>query len=338
MSPRPAPGSTLPRLLTAGDPADGVVRYAREVAGAVAERTGRAVGLDALTQAGTPAVGGPLHVNVTDRIWGANPEAAADRLQALAGAVPLTVTLHDLPQPSDGPQRLPRRAAAYRRIARAARGVVVSSAHEAALLLAIADVTAAVIPLPVHRQPALRARPEPDDDAVVLGFFYPGKGHAEVVTAVAALLTSDRALGVTVLGAASAGHAGELADLVADAARQGVRLTVTGHLDEARLLACARRAAVPVAAHRHVSASGSMNSWIAAGRRPLVPDGPYTREMEALRPGTLTRYPAEGLAAAIERARLRPDTTWLAADATLRPDLDDVAAAYVAWWADGVAW
>ena len=331
-------GPTLPRLLTAGDPAHGVVRYARAVAAAVAARTGCAVQLDAVPVGTALADAGPLHVHVTDRIWGAGPEAAADRLEALCAAVALSVTLHDLPQASDGPRSFPRRAAAYRRIARAARGVAVSSAHEAALLGEIAgtDVAAAVIPLPVHAQPPLRTRPDPDEEAVVLGYFYPGKGHAEVVAAVAVLARPG--LGVTVLGTASAGHDGELADLAADAARRGVRLTVTGHLGESDLLAGARRAAVPVAAHRHVSASASLNSWIAAGRRPLVPDGPYTREMETLRPHTLTRYPPGGLAAAIEGARLRPDTTWLPADATLRPDLDDVAAAYLAWWADGVAW
>ena len=35
-----------------------------------------------------------------------------------------------------------------------------------------------------------------------------------------------------------------------------------------------RAVAVPVAAHQHVSASGSVGSWLSAGRRPLVPAPP----------------------------------------------------------------
>lgn len=301
--------TSVPPTYVGGPSRHGVVRHAREVAKALGAATERLDGA------------GPLHVHVTDRLWGDGPEAAAARLEALAAARRLTVTLHDLPQASDGPRNHPRRAAAYARIAAAAAGVVVSSEHERTLLRAVSPVEAAVIPLPVLPL----APPDPalplDDRVAVLGFFYPGKGHAEVVAA------TPPGLGVAVLGAASPGHEEELAALAATAP---VPVEATGWLDDAALLARCRRAAVPVAWHRHLSASGSIGSWVAAGRRPIVPDTPATRELAALRPGTLA--PAEDLAAAIRAAQREPARTWLAPGTGTRPHLADVAEAYRAWW------
>lgn len=342
-----APLSTrcAPRLLVAGDSRHGVVRHANELAAAIGRRVGRDVMVPA-AGVGDPA---PLHLHFTDRLWGASPTQAAARVEQLAARTPLTVTLHDLPQESDGDRRREQRAAAYRSVACAARGVVVSSEHERALLRAVTGpwdaVTAVVIPLPVDRHPgpaprAAQATPGGlDDEVSVLGFFYPGKGHAEAVAAVAELAGDPATrLGVTALGGASAGHEQELLELAAAAARRGVRFTITGYLDEATLLSCSRRTAVPVAPHQHLSASGSIGSWIAAGRRPLVPDSPAARELAALRPGTLGLYERGDLAGAIDRARRDPRSTWLAPTAALGPGLDDVAASYLTWWATGGHW
>ena len=61
-----------------------------------------------------------------------------------------------------------------------------------------------------------------------------------------------------------------------------------------------------------------------------MPDGPYTRELDARCPGALTRY--EPTPAGLERALLRaasdPDSTWLAPDVVLAPTRAEVAAAY----------
>ncbi len=312
--------ATVPRLLVAGDPAHGVVRCGRELAEAVTAQTGRAV---AVAEPGT----GPHHLQVTDRLWGASPERAAARVCAVLDRVPGTVTLHDLPQASDGPRNRARRGAAYARIARAARGVAVSSRHEAALLAALApEVEPEVIPLAVHPVPAPARRPGLRPEVALLGFFYPGKGHAEAVAAVA-----GTGLGVAILGRASAGHEAELDALVADAAARRVRVEVTGWLPDDVLVTRARSAAVPLVAHRHVSASGSVGSWIGAGRRPLVPDGPYWREVAALRPGAVTPY--ADLRAAVARAAATPEDTWLAPGTSLGPGPADVAAAHLAWWA-----
>lgn len=305
----------IPHLVTEGDPRHGVVVHARRLA--------RAVGADGPDD-------GPCHVQFTDRLWGASPEEAAARVEAFP--VPFTASLHDLPQASDGPRNLVRRTAAYMRVAVAARGVVVSSEHEAALLRVVAPgVAPAIIPLPIASPPRA-PRDALTPEVAVLGFFYPGKGHAEVVAAVAAL---GGEVGVTVLGRASPGHEDELSALRQDAAARGVEVSVAGYLEEAELLASCRRVAVPVAAHQHVSASGSVGSWISAGRRPLVPVGSFAREQAALRPGTLTLY--ADLPEAIARALEEPGTTWLGEDAVTRPDWEDAAAAHVAFWA-GVRW
>ena len=353
----------LPVVVTHHDPQHGVATYAAQIAATVEARTGRHLALDVADLLDVPDddsvdVTVPrAHLQFTDRLWGPSPSAAADVVEHLADTTALTVTLHDLPQPSDGERNLRRRGEAYGRVVAAARGVVVNSGHERALLHEWVgfDGPVEVIPLPVERHPLTGTRPEPDGDVAIIGFFYPGKGHAEVVAAVAGLAAARhrvdcdrhgsgatrpdaRATGVVALGRASSGHEAELQQLVDEAAALGVPFGATGYLDDATLLDRARRASVPVAAHQHVSASGSIATWIAAGRRPLVPDTRYSREMAALRPGTLTLYPDSGLAAAIATALADPASTWLDHDARTLPGLDEVADAYAAWWAEGVRW
>lgn len=94
---------------------------------------------------------------------------------------------------------------------------------------------------------------------------------------------------------------------------------------------CEVRLALPLT-HAHVSASRSMLDWIEAGRRPLVADSRYAAEMEALRPGLMTRYAADALPDLLADAWRRPARTWLPDGADLRPSLDDAAAQYVRWW------
>ncbi len=319
--------SIIPRQLVAGDARHGVVRFAGEVAGSTSRVLGRSVSLES-----TPGPSGtPHHLHFTERVWGHDPAAAAAQVEEVAASVPVSVTLHDLPRPGDGPARFD----AYRRVAEVARGVAVSSHHEAALLAEVTGVAATVIPLPVHVHPSSGVRPAPAPEVALVGFVYPGKGHREAIDAVASV---GLGLDVVALGGPAPGHADELATLMAHAEALGISFAATGYLEEAALLERCRRAAVPLSAHQQVSASGSIGSWIGAGRRPLVPDGRYGRELEALRPGTIIRYPADGLAAAIARAWTDPGTTWWEEDAVTGPDFEATARAYLAWWRDGVAW
>ncbi|MFG6493161.1 glycosyltransferase [Microbacterium sp. P03] len=312
------------------DPQHGVALYADQLTGAIG-LPGLGILLDRL---GDLPAGTPLHLHFTDRLWADSPEAAAERIVGLAGRHPFTVTLHDLPQPSDGERNLPRRSACYRAVARAAGRVVCNSAHEAALLREYTDsgVDAVVIPLPVQRQPS-GAIEAPDGSVGVLGFFYPGKGHDEALAAMA----DAGATTMSILGRASPGHEQELDAFVARAATVGVHVEVSGHVDDAELVRRSRRVSVPVVAHRHVSASGSLGSWISAGRRPIATANRYTTEMAALRPRTLTIADPDELGAAIAAAFADPATTWLPSDLDVPLGRAEVAAAYVAAW-EGVQW
>ncbi|MGX6607344.1 hypothetical protein ACWKSP_35245 [Micromonosporaceae bacterium Da 78-11] len=325
-----------PALAVTADERHGVTVAARDLAAAVEAATGLHLRLPAAALLGEhpPA---RAHLHFTDRLWGSSPADAAALVERIAARTALTVTLHDVPQASDGPANLPRRTDCYARVAQVAHGVVVSSRHEVAHLAeaGIVPRTLDVVPLPVTPAPP-GPRPVPGSpDVAVLGYFYPGKGHAEVVDAVAALPTRPR---VTVLGAASAGHQADLLAFAGQAAARGVPVDVTGFVPDEELVARCRAVTVPVVAHRHFSASGSLTTWLAAGRRPLVVDGRYAREMAALRPGTVRLVAPDRLTEAVADALTDPASTWLAPGTVTRPHLDDTAAAYLRWWTRDMAW
>lgn len=347
--------SDTPALLLTGPPRHGVVRYAADLAARVRDLDAGARVLRVDDPGDLPAAAdglGRAHLHVTDRLLGASPDAAADLVERLAAACHLTVTLHDVPQESDGPRNLPRRTAAYARVAAAAAGVAVNSRHEA-LLLAEHGVLPAgrarVVPLGsavAHPDAVSLPAPAADDAApplvaLVAGFLYPGKGHDDVVRAVADAADLLRAAGtppgevaVVAVGGPSPGHEDEVDRLHAEAGSRGVALRVTGGLDDEAFHAALRGPGVPVAAHRHLSASRTLLDWGEAGRRPLVVDSRYAREMAALRPGTLTLYPPADLPAHLARVWADPGATALPAGASLAPTLADAAAAYLAWWAE----
>lgn len=317
--------SVRPVLLTPPGP-HGVAVYARSIADEV-----RAIfpDLSVTDDPDTLPAGTPLHAHVTDRLWGASPEEATERFAALARRHPITVTLHDVPQASDGERNRPRRRALYAAVTRAAHAVAVNSAHERALL-AEEDVwhgPVAVLPLPV---PALAAgpRPQPDGTVGVLGYFYPGKGHDEALAAAV-----EAGIGrLTILGRASDGHAADLDAFVRRAADAGVAVEVTGWLDDAAMAERARAVSVPVIAHQHVSASASLTSWIGWGRRPLAVRNRYVDETAALRPGTVRPVDPSALAAEVRAAAEDPDATWHGIH-PVPVGPADVARAYLDWWA-----
>ncbi|PPF75445.1 hypothetical protein C5B96_16725 [Subtercola sp. Z020] len=361
----------VPRQLVVGSMRHAVTHYAstlsRELCSLTSGRAGGEVRADHFSDAPGAAAGiRNLHLQFTDRLFGETPEQAAEMVEVLARSARLTVTLHDLPQPSDGAANLPRRAAAYARVAEAAAAVACNSRHEALLLEEFSrprlagHPPVAVLPLPVHLADAaghagFPGAPGalPGGDAVahgvpagahaaapvasraarpaaaILGYYYPGKGHDDVIAAIA---HAGLGLGVSALGTAAPGHEAELAEVARGALALGVEFEATGYLDDDALLARCREVAVPVAAHQHLSASASINTWIAAGRRPLIPDGRYSREMADLRPGTVTVYPDGGLASALAAALGDPSSTWLAPGTSARPDLPDTARLYIRWW------
>lgn len=314
-------------------PGHGVALHASQVAAAVGART---VELAALLDLPPE----PVHVHVTDRLLGVTGEETSARLVALGRRQPMTVTLHDVPQPGDGPV-FGRRVTAYAAVLAASRGWVVSSEHERTLVQRhlAPEGDGVVVPLPVMPLP-VRAGAGPRDRAAdqplvvgVLGWVYPGKGHDEVLRACATVRRGRPGpVVLRALGRVAAGHDHLLDELAALATDLGVGLEVSGWVDDADLPAALTGVDVPVAAHHHVSASGSVNSWVAARRRPLVTDGTYAREMATLRPGTLTLVDANDLPGALTRAAADPPSTWLAPGVSLAPGLAEVATAYLAWW------
>lgn len=281
---------------------------------------------------GTATRGRGVHVQFTDRLFGADAGQAAATVSEFAATVHhagmrASATLHDLPQPSDG-EHYPTRARAYASLASTLDAVVVSSEHERDLLSDIGfRGRTSVIPLPVAA-PAHDPAPSPHPPSVgMFGFVYPGKGHAEVLDA---MLRLPPEVTMTVIGEPSAGHEDLVEHLFATARGQRRHLEVTGHVADGAVRPLLRGVSVPVVHHRHVSASGSLNSWLAAGRRPLVASTRYTREIAVRNPGGLLLYEddPDSLAAALRAALDEPESTWLPSGFACSPTPDEVARCY----------
>ncbi|OZF57546.1 hypothetical protein CH293_02135 [Rhodococcus sp. 14-2470-1b] len=338
-----------------GPPAHGVVEYGASVARELGEPTHRVVRLDG-PESELPAWIGEcslVHLHVTDRLFG-DRASAEPNYASLCARLPVrhSVTVHDVPQPSDG-SGFEVRIRFYRNVIHHAAGVIVSSEHEASLLREFTDaaVDPQVVPLMMPRpraepagvtqkpraEPAgvtqkPRAEPAgvtgvPSASVAVLGFLYPGKGHIETLRAMADL---PRSVGFVALGTASPGHEDLIDQLRCTAAEAGRPCEVTGFLPECDMYRRLADATVPVAFHRHLSASGSINTWIAARRRPLVPRNAYTEELDLRSPGVVRVHEddVDSLRDAIAEAVRDPSSTWIDADVVPRPTPSDVAREY----------
>lgn len=342
-----------PDLVMIGPPEHGVVQYGHELSAAVQSAGSRCAVHsfpDVESALAMVATAHRIHLQVTDRILGSTPEKAAENLERMAALTSLSITLHDLPQDSDG-AAYSRRVAAYSRFVGAASAVAVNSQHEARLLSEHVDRSferAAIIPLGTRvattaredrtgESPSDRARPL---TALIAGYIYPGKGHSEVIDAIAdarARLEADGEspgpAGVVAIGGPSLGHEADLEALRVRARHVGVWFEASGYLDPSSYRRATAAEGIPVAAHQHVSASRSMLDWLEQGRRPLVPHSRYAVEMAALRPGTITLYDPTRLAEVLADAWRQPGSTRLPAGTSLGPTMRDIAAAYRSWWA-----
>jgi hypothetical protein len=342
-----------PRLLMVGPAHHGVVQYAIDVARAAVVLDPRASRVDAPTPADAVHLLDQVdraHVHVTDRLFGRSPEEAAETVEHLAGLTELTVTLHDVPQTSDG-RMLDRRIAAYARFIQAARATAVNSHHEQSLIEEFLGLGTATVPHAIPLGSRIASAPMVVDEAsregaarplavLIAGFIYPGKGHSAAIQAASRAADDLRAGGhpvgevvVRAIGGPSAGHEDDVLALEAEARAVGVSFEVTGYLDDVAFGAQISHPGIPLAAHGHVSASRSMLDWVEAGRRPLVVDSRYAAEMERLRPETMVRYDPSTLHTELAAAWLDPSRTRLPAGRSLRPALPDTAQAYLDWWA-----
>lgn len=302
-----------------------------------------------------------LHLHANDWLFSTGRGRGAARLVEFAQVLrqrgtALAVTLHDLPQPMGGTALDQSRAIGYARITAACAGVAVCSDHERVLLercvgwldgcAAWLDAFTAVevIPLPIDRQPVdpLPIDPlpiDPDESRIpdglrggrsvgIFGFLYPGKGHREVLAELAGMSDPPTVLAI---GAVSPGHEGLVGELTEWGRQHRVPFAVTGYLADDQVPTWLRQVGVPVAAHTRVSASASINSWIAAGRRPLVPAGPYTDELQRRLPGAVSVYGPGELRQRVEDALADPEVSWLPAGFRSSPNTAEVARRYLTW-------
>ncbi|MGJ0120116.1 hypothetical protein ACQ7HM_13015 [Williamsia sp. MIQD14] len=328
--------------LLVGPPEHGVVRHGAAVHAALAGDArviAREVDPRTATNACTATVPDVVHLQFTDRLFGASASAAADAATGLVAALHergarVSATLHDLPQLSDG-TGFARRVECYRRVASVLDAVVVSSDHESALLaehLGL-DVTPEVIPLMVETLDIAAADPAAATggrSVGVLGFLYPGKGHIETLRAMDGL---DADVAFVALGAPSDGHDDLVDELHAHAASIGRPVEVTGFLDDAELYRRMATITVPVAHHRHMSASASVNTWRSLRRAPLVPRTRYTEEIAARSPGTLVVYDDADLTPSITAALHDPSRTRIGGAVAVHPTPAEVADAHRAVFA-----
>lgn len=257
------------------------------------------------------------HLHFTDRLFGERCEESAERFCTIVRALdcPVVVTLHDVPMPAQGAELYARRSAAYRRVTSAAAATIVSSVHEARLLEATGSQPRGlhVLPLPIDAVTGL-ASAGLSDEVGVLGWIYPGKGHDAVLEALPPRVR------LVAFGAASPGHEELLNEL-----ESSVWFHATGFLGDADLLSQLSRVGVPVAPGTMISASASIGSWLEAGRRPIVIDGPWVRELEERCPGALTITEPRQLGRAIAEALERPESTLLGRVA-VGPSRSEIAA------------
>ena len=303
-------------LHTPGAPGHGVARHAATLARRLTAR-----GVTIVSSGADVA-----HTQFTDALWGTDIAAAAAAFTRWSATAPrpLVVTLHDVPGGDGNPDRDRRRAQGYAQVAAAADAVVVSAHHEAARLAATTGHPASVVPLPVDALPIGPTPPWADRVTLgVLGFVYPGKGHAAVIAAAAR--HPSRPL-VVAAGAVSPGHGGLWSELARQADAAGVELLLTGALDDGAMGAAARAVTVPVVPSRTVSASGTLATWWGGDRRPLVARSPYAVEQARERPECLWLYDPDGLVAAIDAVLADPGRSRIGA----HPPWPDVGAAHIA--------
>lgn len=173
--------------------------------------------------------------------------------------------------------------------ARAGRLVVCSEQERVTLQSAVASPHVRVIPHFVEERPIL---PSSDDArrklglegfriVTLLGYIHPRKGHRLALEAFARLPAE-----FVLVFAGDAPRGGEqfLQRLLARAQELGIRdrVRVTGYLDEDTLDDYIAATHVPVCPFSAVAGSGSMSTWISAGRMFLSSDLPLVREYNSM--------------------------------------------------------
>ena len=305
-----------------GPPRHGVVRHAMSTAAMVGSRVHRHRTADTCPHVSVADAGDVVHVHYTDQLFGANAAAAATTFQRIFADYDgrLVITLHDVPFASSSSHSI-RRAAAYRQIIALSDTIVVSSDAEAARVRdLVPGCRVRVVRIPIRStdtasdRAAVGSRAHSSDahrsTIGIIGFVYPGKGHADVVEAAAGLAVRPR---VIAMGMPSPGHDHLITHLNDLATSCGVAFEATGYLTDRGMDALVREVAVPVVASTNTSASASLATWVGAGRRPLVAATDYTTEFDRMSPDTIVLYDPSvpgALARLVAAALDDPSSTW----------------------------
>ena len=344
-------------LVTCGPPDHGIVRFGRTLSDAALGLGFQGLIINEADPSRLADVADRLpsrtrlvHLQVNDWLFADPRGDAGHRIAELAAVLgrqgrALTVTLHDLPQTGVSPQLYLRRARIYSSMSDHVRGIVVASEHERDLLadavIAAGSETSGprdghsapqveVIPLPVCRpsRPASRSDVSGNRIVGIFGFIYPGKGHHDVLSELGTL---DPPVTVRAIGRPSDGHEWMLDELRLAATRSGVGFECTGYVSDDEIDRQLRSIDVPIAPHPQVSASASINSWIGAGRRPLVLAGRYTRELDRRMPGAVALYEPGRLGRRVSKALNDFRLTALPTGTTVGPSVREMTAHYLRW-------
>ncbi len=289
-------------FLHVGRPESGVRRYGRMIADEAATRAdlattdvdaglleGRAGGLhDRGTELADVDV---VHMQWNRRGWGKGPRSAQRFLDfRRKNRRPLVVTLHDVfPRHGLRDRWLAAEVIAVRLVGRSASRIVVHSEEEIGRLEGIVPTSRVrVVPHFVEERPFALTRAAAREQlgvegkrvVTLLGFIYGRKGHKILVDAI-----PDLAADVTVVFAG--GPIAHKEKFLENVQRRkldlglGERLRITGYLSEEDLEAWVAATDLAVLPFKDLSASGSLSTWIAAGKPILASDLPGFREYDA---------------------------------------------------------
>lgn len=307
-----------------GEATDGVHIYAEKTARARSEAGHRSLVLASDSDIPARLDHDAVHVHLTDRLI----ESDTTRWRCLltvvrATGVPLLMTLHDLPQRGEGAARYRRRVAATRGMASDAHAVCVSSEHERRCAADI-GIRAFVVPHPIF-PPVARATPTCPHrrrrSLTVAGFVHPGKGILGLVDEIGHVGgTHLEGWHLRLVGDVAPDHRDHLDEIVSTAGRNGLPVVHTGPVGERRWSSELSSAGVAICSHLHVSASGSLLSWIAAGRRPLVSNSAFARELVSERPLAVRIVGDSEWRSAISESLRAPDASTMPVDEWRTPD------------------
>jgi glycosyltransferase involved in cell wall biosynthesis len=238
-----------------------------------------------------------VHMQWNRRGWGKGPRSTQRFIDfRRKSRRPLVVTLHDVfPREGLRERWLAAEVIALRVVSRSASRIVVHSEEEIGRLEGIVPTSRVrVVPHFVEERrlelgyAAAREKLGVEGRRVVtlLGFIYGRKGHKILVEAIPELAPDVQ----VVYAGGPVAHKVKILESVERRKLElglGDRLTITGYLSEEDLETWIAATDLAVLPFRDLSASGSLSTWIAAGKPILASDLPGFREYDARVPGAL---------------------------------------------------